>query len=175
MRVMGNFFLEKGNEFLRWRRWIFIFSLTWMISGYGDVAPLTAAGKFVGSLCAICGVLCITLPIPIIVANFNRQETGAGNIIQYLVRVQAGKTHTPTDFAQTFRTVSVPPSKVVFCDKILKDFSCKNYCILLMLSTFSCIGRLLLSLSTFLSISINIIHLKCTTKDLILPLQSVVN
>ena len=50
----------------RWRL------LTVSVTGYGDIAPKTAAGKFVASLCAICGVLCITLPIPIIVANFNR-------------------------------------------------------------------------------------------------------
>ena len=39
--------------------------------GYGDYTPRSALGKIVGSICALTGILVISLPFPLIITRFN--------------------------------------------------------------------------------------------------------
>lgn len=39
---------------------------------YGDMTPNTIMGQIFGGTCALCGVLVISLPVPVIVSNFTR-------------------------------------------------------------------------------------------------------
>ena len=61
--------------------WWAVVSMTTV--GYGDVYPTGIAGKIIGSMCVLSGLLAIALPVPVIVTNFNniyRQTTGRGLI-----------------------------------------------------------------------------------------------
>jgi hypothetical protein len=56
--------------------------------GYGDMAPKTYVGMFVGALCALAGVLTIALPVPVIVSNFAMYYSHTQvSVINYYVNI----------------------------------------------------------------------------------------
>lgn len=59
------YFVERGEEFQSIPHSVWYTCVTMMTTGYGDVVPVSVLGKVIGGLCCVCGVVIMSLPIPI--------------------------------------------------------------------------------------------------------------
>ena len=61
---------DADNAFLSIPHSLWWAIITMTTVGYGDMSPRSPAGKVVGFMCALVGLLCIALPIPGFIAKF---------------------------------------------------------------------------------------------------------
>ncbi|XP_020895529.1 potassium voltage-gated channel subfamily A member 3-like [Exaiptasia diaphana] len=69
--------------------------------GYGDVVPVSIAGRLVGSLCAMCGLILFCLPTPVLVSNF----------IKYYLNDGITKDQKKKQFADNLKALFLRNSK----------------------------------------------------------------
>lgn len=70
--------LETENNFQNIPQAIWWAIITMTTVGYGDFYPVSAAGYIIGTLCALSGLLLLSMPIAIIANNFNIFSQGIG-------------------------------------------------------------------------------------------------
>merc|ERR1712227_16893 len=103
--------------------------ITMTTIGYGDIHPTTGLGKLVGSMCAVSGVLVLSLPIPIIAGNFeafhkNQQKmTKAVKGKKKLTAAKIKEFETRQQFGNNKGTsCSLPGSPECYCRRRNQNF-----------------------------------------------------
>jgi len=79
--------------------WFTVITMTSV--GYGDVVPLTLAGRLVGSFCAMSGLILFCLPTPVLVSNF----------IKYYLDGGVAKDPKKKEFADNLKALFLRNSK----------------------------------------------------------------
>jgi len=85
--------------------------------GYGDVTPKTALGRLTGTLCMLCGILLIALPIAIVGRNFQ----DAYEQMQEETVLDTGKSMVSEEFKQ--KLAATPSAPKLASQALLPDLN----------------------------------------------------